>query len=178
MKKLFIPVLAIALMLPLSITLPAATPTAKPEEVGLSAERLKRITELVERHLDAKSFSGAVTLVARNGRIGHFEAHGLMDLEAKKPMQKDAIFRIMSMTKPVVGVSVLMLVEEGKVRLTDPASKFIPELQGLKVVVPNSDGFITPSPFGATTAPLPTRTVEGQREITVRDLLTHTSGLM
>src|SRR5687768_907622 len=136
MKKLFIPVLVIALVLPLSITLPAATPTAKPEEIGLSAERHKRITELVQRHLDAKSFSGAVTLVARNGRIGHFEAHGLMDLESKKPMQKDAMFRIMSMTKPVVGVSILMLIEEGKVRLTDNVSKWIPELKDMQVAVP------------------------------------------
>ena len=61
-----------------------------------------------------------MTLVARNGRIAHFEAQGLMDLDSKKPMQKDAIFRIMSMTKPVVGVAVMMLVEEGKIRLTDP----------------------------------------------------------
>src|SRR5215210_4618385 len=111
--KISVLIFCAVLVLPLS----AATPTAKPEEVGLSAERLKRVTELVQRHLDAKSFSGAVTLVARNGRIGHFEAQGLMDLESKKPMQKDAMFRIMSMTKPVVGVAVMMMVEEGKVRL-------------------------------------------------------------
>src|SRR5919109_909528 len=80
--------------------LTAAAPTARPEEVGLSSERLKRVTELVQRHIDAKSFSGAVTLVARNGRVAHFEAQGLMDLESKKAMEKDGIFRIMSMTKP------------------------------------------------------------------------------
>ena len=114
----------------------AATPTAKPEEVGFSSERLQRINELVQRHIEAGSFSGAVTLVARNGRIAHLEAHGLMDVEARKPMQKDAIFRIMSMTKPVVGVSIMMMIEEGKVRLTDPVSKFIPELKDLKVAVP------------------------------------------
>ena len=88
----------------------------------------------MQRHIDAQTFSGAVTLVARNGRIAHFEAHGLMDLESKKPMQKDAIFRIMSMTKPVVGVAILMMMEEGKVRLTDPVSKFIPELQDCSAV--------------------------------------------
>ena len=110
MRKLAALVFVAVLVLPLS----AATPTAKPEDVGLSTERLKRVTELVQRHLDAKSFSGAVTLVARNGRIGHFEAHGVMDIESKRPMQKDAMFRIMSMTKPVVGVSILMLIEEGK----------------------------------------------------------------
>ena len=185
MKKLFIPVLVIALVLPLSITLPAATPTAKPEEVGLSAERLKRVTELVQRHLDAKSFSGAVTLVARNGRIGHFEAHGLMDLESKKPMQKDAMFRIMSMTKPVVGVSILMLIEEGKVRLTDNVSKWIPELKDMQVAVPQPAppaGRGGPpaaggaQPGGAPPAPR-FYTVPAEREITIRDLLTHTSGL-
>src|SRR5690349_9547316 len=93
--------------------LSAAAPTARPEDVGLSTERLKRIGELMQRHIAAKTFAGAVTLVARNGRIAHFETHGLMDLETNKPMQKDAIFRIMSMTKPVVGVAVMMMVEEG-----------------------------------------------------------------
>jgi hypothetical protein len=71
----------------------------------------------VQRHIAAGSFSGAVTLVARNGRIAHHEAQGLMDLDAKKPLAKDGIFRIMSMTKPVIGVAVLMMMEEGKVRL-------------------------------------------------------------
>ena len=165
---------AIALVLPLE----ASTPTARPEDVGLSADRLKRVTELMQRLIDAKTFSGAVTLVARNGRVAHFEAQGLMDLESKKPMQKDTIFRIMSMTKPVVGVSLMMLVEEGKVRLTDPVGRFIPELQNLKVTVPNSDGFIAAAPSGAVSAPQPGRIVDAARPVTVRDLLTHTSGMM
>jgi CubicO group peptidase (beta-lactamase class C family) len=156
----------------------AAVPAARPEDVGLSAERLKRIGELMQRHIAAKTFPGAVTLVARNGRIAHFDAHGLMDLETQKPMQKDAIFRIMSMTKPVVGVAILMLVEEGRIRLTDPASKFIPELHGLSAVVLNTDGRVSPAPSGSVAAPLPGRTVSADREVTVRDLLTHTSGLM
>ena len=158
--------------------LSAATATARPEDVGLSSERLKRIGELMQRHIAAKTFSGAVSLVARNGRIAHLETHGLMDLETKKPMQKDAIFRIMSMTKPVVGVATLMLVEDGKVRLTDPISKFIPELQGLSVTVLNSDGRIAPAPSGSVSAPMPTRVVPADREVSVRDLLTHTSGVM
>src|SRR5688572_2501890 len=108
--------------------LDAAAPTAKPEEVGLSSERLKRLTELMQRHIDARTFSGAVTLVARSGRVAHFETQGLLDVESQRPMQKDAIFRIMSMTKPVVGVAVLMMVEEGKVRLNVPDSKVVPEL--------------------------------------------------
>ena len=172
MKRTLWLLAVVALVIPLN----ASTPTARPEEVGLSAERLKRVTELMQRHIEAKTFSGAVTLVARNGRIAHFEAQGLMDLESKKPMQKDAIFRIMSMTKPVVGVAVLMLVEEGKLRLTDPVSRFIPELQNLKVTVLNPEGVAQPT--NAIAAPLPTRTVDAARTITVRDLLTHTSGLM
>ena len=170
------PVLALLCVAVLAVTVRASTPTARPEEVGLSSERLQRVTELMQRHIDAKTFSGAVTLVSRNGRIAHFEAQGLMDLESKKPMQKDAIFRIMSMTKPVVGVAVMMLIEEGKLRLTDPVSRFIPELQNLKVTALNTDGLSQPG--NAIAAPLPTRTVDATRPITIRDLLTHTSGLM
>src|SRR5438093_12113573 len=102
----------------------AETPRAKPDDVGISAQRLQRIHELMQRHIDAGSFSGTVTLVARNGRIAHLEAQGLMDIETKKPMATDAMFRIMSMTKPIVGVAVLMMVEEGKVRLNDPDFAF------------------------------------------------------
>jgi CubicO group peptidase (beta-lactamase class C family) len=156
--------------------LAAATPTARPEDVGLSADRLRRIAELMQRHIDAGSFSGAVTLVARHGRIAHFESHGLMDREAKKPMAKDAIFRIMSMTKPIVGASILMLMEEGKVRLTDPVAKFIPEFKGLKVAVAQAGARAGGPPAQPSEAPF--YTVPGDREITIRDLLTHTSGLM
>jgi CubicO group peptidase (beta-lactamase class C family) len=157
----------------------AATPTAKPEEVGFSSERLHRITDLVQRHIAAGTFSGAVTLVARSGRIAHFEAQGLMDIESRKPMQKDAIFRIMSMTKPVVGVSIMMMIEEGKVRLTDPVSKFIPELKDLKVAVPMAGAPGGPAGGrGAAGAEPRYYTVPAEREITIRDLLTHTSGLV
>ena len=116
----------------------AAAPSAKPEDVGLSTARLKHVAELVQRHIDAGSFSGAVTLVARNGRIAYYEAAGSMDLEAKKPMAKDAMFRIMSMTKPVIGVATMMMIEEGKVRLQDPISKFIPEWADMTVAIPNA----------------------------------------
>jgi CubicO group peptidase (beta-lactamase class C family) len=168
----------------LTLPIAAATPTARPEEVGLAPDRLKRIGELVQRHIDAKSFSGAVTLVARNGRIGHFEAHGLMDLESKKPMAKDGIFRIMSMTKPVVGVAILMMIEEGKVRLNDPVSRFIPSFKDLQVGVAlpaagGRGGAPAPAAPGAGGRGAPPRyyAVPAEREITVRDLLTHTSGL-
>jgi len=110
----FTAVLLLVFVLGISQMVSAGTlPFAKPEEVGLSPERLQRIHELIQRNMDAGNFAGAVTLVARRGRIAHFEAHGLMDLDSKKAMTKDAIFRIMSMTKPVVGVSILTLLEEG-----------------------------------------------------------------
>ena len=83
----------------------AETPRAKPDDVGISSQRLQRIHELMQRHIDAGDFAGTVTLVARNGRIAHLEAQGLMDIETKKPMAVDAMFRIMSMTKPIVGTA-------------------------------------------------------------------------
>ena len=156
----------------------AAAPTAKPEDVGFSAERLHRISDLIQRHITAGDFSGAVTLVARNGRIAHLEAQGLMDVESRKPMQKDAIFQIMSMTKPVVGTSIMMMVEEGKVRLTDPVSKFIPEFKDLKVAIPMAAApGAAPAGRGAG-AEARYYSVPAEREITIRDLLTHTSGLV
>jgi CubicO group peptidase (beta-lactamase class C family) len=168
--------IAICLALSAMLTWPlaAASPTARPEEVGFSAERLHRINELIQRRIDAGAFSGAVTLVARQGRVAHFEAQGLMDIASRKPMQKDAIFRIMSMTKPVVGVSIMMMIEEGKVRLTDPVSKFIPEMKDVKVAVAMTPNGPPPAP----NSPARFYTVPAEREITVRDLLTHTSGLV
>ena len=104
------------------LAIPAAqaqVSAGKPDDVGLSAKRLERIGEMIQRAVDADQISGAVTIVARRGHVAHFEAHGLMDIEADAPMQKDTIFPIASMTKPVTGVAILMLVEEGKVRLSE-----------------------------------------------------------
>lgn len=150
----------------------ASLPTAKPEEVGLSATRLERIHEAIQRHIDAGEISGAITLVARRGRIAHFEAHGVMDIESKKPMTRDAIVRLASMTKPVTAVAVLMLVEEGKIRLSDPVSRFIPEFKEMKVALPRES--LSPRPVGGADSYL----LPAYREVTVRDLLTHTSGLV
>src|SRR5215470_1528576 len=113
----------------------ASIQAVKPEEVGFSSERLARIAQAVERHIEAHDIAGAVTLVARRGRIAQFGAYGLADLDSRKPMSKDNLFWIASMSKPITGVAILMLLEEGKVRLTDPISKFIPEFRGLKVAV-------------------------------------------
>jgi CubicO group peptidase (beta-lactamase class C family) len=175
--------------LSLAWPLTAAAPTAKPEEVGLSPERLKHVAALVERHVAAGSFSGAVALVARNGRIGYHEAFGQMDIEAKKPMARDGIFAIMSMTKPIVGVATLMMMEEGKVRLQDPVSKFIPEWRGMTVAVslpaaPAGRGGGAAPPAapggrgGGAAAEPRYYTVPVERDVQIRDLLTHTSGVV
>ncbi|HEX6996900.1 MAG TPA: serine hydrolase domain-containing protein [Gammaproteobacteria bacterium] len=158
----------------------AAAQTARPEDVGLSSERLARIGELVDRHIEAGDVSGAVTLVARDGRIAHLEAHGLMDLASRKTMTTDAIFRIASMSKPVGAVAVLMLVEEGKIRLEDPVARFIPSFRDLQVAVRRESrpgpGFGRPPPAPGT--PPEYYTVPAARDVTILDLLTHTSGVM
>ena len=167
---IFSAILAIALPSPA-----ASVQTAKPEQTGFSSERLARIHDMVQRHMDAHDISGAVTLVARNGKVAHFEAQGLADIESRKPMSKDSLFWIMSMTKPVVGTSVLMLMEEGKLRLTDPVSKFIPEFKGMKVAVMQDRPANTPAPARGT--PPLFYTVPATRELTIQDLLTHVNGL-
>jgi CubicO group peptidase (beta-lactamase class C family) len=179
---------AAILLLVVSISAAQTPRVTKAEDVGISTERLQRIHNLIQTHIDAKDFSGAVTLVARNGRIAHLEAQGLMDIETKKPMAKDAMFRIMSMTKPVVGVATLMMIEEGKVRLTDPVSRFIPEFKDLKVGIlipdpPAARGAAPPAAApaggrGGRGAPPRFYTVAAEREITIKNLLTHTSGLV
>ena len=158
---------------------------AKPEDVGLSSERLMRVHEAVQRHIDAGSLSGAVTLVARHGKIAHLDAHGLMDVESKKAMPKDGVFRLASMSKPITAVAVMMMVEEGKVRLNDPVSRFIPEFKSMKVAVPKPNsrgGGAAPAgpggPGGRGGPPPEVDLVSATREITIRDLLTHGSGLL
>ena len=115
-----------ALLLPVPVVAATLTVT-RPEEVGLSGERLGRIRALVQSHIAAKDLSGAVTLVARRGKVVHLEAHGLADIDARKPMTTGALFRMASMTKPLTAASILMLMEEGKLLLSDPVSKYIPE---------------------------------------------------
>ena len=146
----------------------ASLPISRPEEVGLSGERLKRIHSVIQPHIDAKDFAGAVTLVMRKGKVVHFEPHGLMDLDSNKPMRTDTLFRMASMTKPMTAVAILMLMEEGKLVLRDPVSKFVPEFKNPKVAVWN----LPNDPKGAGY-----HLVAADREITLRDLLTHTSGL-
>jgi CubicO group peptidase (beta-lactamase class C family) len=163
------PVISFTLCILLAAQASAASLTiSRPEEVGLSAERLKRIHSVIQSHIDAKDFSGAVTLVARKGKVVHFEAQGTTDLESGKPMRTDTLFRMASMTKPFTAVAVLMLMEEGKLVLSDPVSKFIPEFKNPKVAIWN----LPNDPRGAGV-----RIVSADREVTLQHILTHTAGL-
>jgi CubicO group peptidase (beta-lactamase class C family) len=161
-----VPVVLVAILAASSFG--ATLAVSKGEDVGMSSDRLTRIHPMIQSHIDGRDFSGAVTLVARKGKVVHFEAHGLADVEAKKAMTKDSLFRLASMTKPVTAVSILMLLEEGKLVLSDPVSKFVPEYKNPKVAVWN----LPSDPAGAGL-----RLVPAAREITIQDLLTHTSGL-
>jgi CubicO group peptidase (beta-lactamase class C family) len=168
---------AVAITL-LALSLTAATPGGKPEDVGMSSERLQRVNEVVKSYIDSGQISGAVTMVSRKGRVAHFEAQGLMDIEAKTPMRKDAIFRMASMSKPVTGVAILMLMEEGKLRLTDPVSRFIPEFKNPKVaLLKAAPATATPAAAGQRAPEPEIYTVPAERELTIRDLMTHTNGL-
>ena len=137
--------------------------SAVPNEVGLSAEHLAPISATAQAFIDDGQLAGAVTVVARRGKVAHFEAYGMMDIEANKPMQKDTIFRIYSMTKPIAAAAVMMLCEEGKLQLDAPAATYLPDLGNLKV---------------AAEADVETLTlVEADWDMTVRDLMRHTAGL-
>lgn len=160
----------IAVVLVAVAAIDAEVREGRPEDVGLSTERLSRIDELIQREIDTKQISGAVTLVARRGQVAHFKAHGLMDVETGQAMQRDTIFPLASMTKPITGVAILMLVEEGAIRLSDPVSRFIPEFRNTEVA-------IRKTPTGREDSAPDIYTVPADREVTIRDLMTHTSGL-
>jgi len=163
-------------VLALAVALTAASlPSDKPEALGLSSERLQRINLMIQRYMDDGEISGAITMVARRGKVAHFEAQGLMDLEKKTPMRKDAIFRIASMSKPITAVAILMLMEEGRLRLTDPVWQFIPEFKDTKVAIETAP--YRPAANGQPARDAAYYTMPAERAITIRDLLTHTSGL-
>jgi CubicO group peptidase (beta-lactamase class C family) len=147
---------------------------ATAELVGLSTQRLQRIDALLASFIDRGVIAGGVSLITRNGQIGHLAAHGQMDIAAHKQMATDTIFRLASMTKPVISVALLMLLEEGKVLLTEPLSAFLPMFKNPRVAVPNP---ASPSFIATPLATGDFHLVPALREITLRDLLTHTSGL-
>lgn len=141
--------------------------TAKPESVGLSSERLKRIDAVLKADVEQGKIPGAVLLIARKGKVAYFKSFGIRNKEKGLAMEKDSIFRIYSMTKSITAVAVAMLLEEGKLVLTDPVSKYIPSFKDVKVAQ------ITKDKAGNEVVTL----VEPRNEITIEDLVTHTSGL-
>ena len=151
---------ACLLMLAAAIEARQALERAAPESVGLAATKLAEATELLTRYVAEQKIAGAVAGVARRGKIAYLEAVGLQDVETRTPMTERSVFRIYSMTKPVTAVAVMMLHEQGRFQLSEPVSKYLPEFQ--KVMVVNPPG----------SAPRPPA-----REITIEDLLLHTSGL-
>jgi CubicO group peptidase (beta-lactamase class C family) len=144
----------------------APLPEANPEEVGLSSARLGRLDAAMQRAVDSGELPGAVVLIARDGQLVHAKTYGWQDREKNIPMAADSIFRLYSMTKPVVSVAAMMLVEEGRLGLQEPVSKYIPEFKDMKVGVESKD---------AEGKPVLTL-VDAKRQITVQDLLRHTSG--
>jgi len=148
-----------------SASLAGELATGAPSEVGMS--RLERLTQFFKADTDAKRLPGAVVMIARHGKVVYYEAFGARDPATGAPMQKDSIFRIYSMTKPITGVAVLMLLEEGRLRLSDPISEYLPALKNPKVMVETVDA------QGRRV----TSTVPANREITIQDLLRHTSGI-
>lgn len=142
-------------------------PSVRPEQVGLSSERLGAVVTMLRTDAEKGQIPGAILLVARQGKIATFETVGVLDPQTKAPMTKDAIFRLYSMTKPVVSVAIMMLVEEGRISPTDPVAKYLPQIAEMKV------GIEKPGPDGKPTLEL----VAPRRPMTVQDLLRHTSGL-
>ena len=144
-----------------------ALPVADPETLGLSAERLDRIQQVFQAEIDKGALPGAVIMVARHGQLAWSAALGSMDPAAGTAMAEDGIFRIYSMTKPLVSVAAMMLVEEGRIQLTDPVSKFLPDFANAAVSVPKTNV------YGAVSH----ASVPAERAMTVQDLLRHTAGL-
>jgi CubicO group peptidase (beta-lactamase class C family) len=137
-------------------------PQAAPEDVGLSTTRLQRLGSVMRGEIERGRIPGAVALIARRGRLAYFDSYGRLDPARADPMAKDSIFRIYSMTKPIVSVAAMMLWEEGRFLLSDPIGKFLPELGTLKVAVTRGSELDL---------------VDAERPITIQDLLRHTSGL-
>src|SRR5512143_2585924 len=138
--------LTVALVGALVVAAPAAwsqvnvaLPQAQPEQVGVSKEKLERIHEALTQAITDGKLAGTVVLVARKGKLIYADAAGFQDKEESKPMALDSIFRIYSMTKPIVSVAAMMLVEDGKIELTDPVSKFLPAFKGQQVSVARAD---------------------------------------
>lgn len=139
-------------------------PRGDAKAAGFSKEGLDRVGAYLKEAVDKKKIAGGSSLIAKNGKVVHFATAGMQDLEGKVPLTEGTIFRIASMSKPITSVAVMMLVEDGKLKVTDPLSKFVPEFKEMKVLVPSKEGTSY-------------ETVAAKREITIHDLLTHSSGI-
>ncbi|HVS15366.1 MAG TPA: serine hydrolase domain-containing protein [Thermoanaerobaculia bacterium] len=142
----------------------SALPWAEPEEVGIDPAGLEKLSAAMHKLVDDGQLAGVLTAVARKGKLVHWETYGQRDLASGKPVEDDTIFRIYSMTKPIVGVALMTLYDEGRFQLDDPVSKYIPQLGGLKVAV--ADG-----PEGTP------ELADAERDMTIRELMSHTGGL-
>ena len=142
----------------------AKIPAARAEDVGMSTERLARVKLAMQRYVDRGEVPGVVTLIARRGRVVHLESIGYRDVESRVPMTPDTIFRLASMTKPIVAAALMTLYEEGEFQLSDPVSKWLPEYKSMQVVQPPG----TDGKYNLLAATNP---------ITIRNVLTHTSGV-
>ena len=158
MRKLALLLIVLVLTAPL-VAVADNLPRATPESAGMSAERLAKIGDWLQGIIERKQAAGFVTLVARRGKVVHYEAHGKRGLDVAEPMPLDALFDLASMTKPVTTVAALMLLEDGRYTINEPISNYLPEFKNPKVQI------------------APDRTAPANREITVHDLLTHTSGV-
>jgi CubicO group peptidase (beta-lactamase class C family) len=152
------------LVLLANLAVSAELPTAKPESVGMSTQRLGKLKSEMQALVDRNQLPGVVTMVAKDGKVVEFDVAGKRDVESSAPLQKDSIFRIYSMSKPITGVAMMMLFEEGKWQLNDPVSKHIPEFANLKVAKVNPQ-------TGAVTQVAP------DHPMTMRELMSHSGGL-
>ena len=132
----------VALVALVPLTTSHAQTLSKPESVGMSSERLARIVPAMQRYVDEQKLPGVVTLVARKGKVVHFEAIGKQNVATSEAMTKETIFRLYSQTKPVTGVAVMMLYEEGHFLLTDPIAKYLPEFDSMQVYLGEETGYI------------------------------------
>ena len=160
---------SVAFALCFAIAAAADLPTAAPEDLGFSSERLARIGPAIEGEIAKGQYPGAVVLVARKGKIVFFDSFGELDPGRGISMSKDAIFRLYSMTKPYTSVAAMILMEEGRLRVTDPVSKYIPAFARLEVSVASADPYTGITRYS---------NVPADREITIQDLLRHTSGFV
>lgn len=162
--KFKIAIFCLSIFLTAPCILVQAVQTVSPEQVGMSSQRLQRLDKVLTEYVEEGKLPGAAALIARRGKITYLKSFGMMDIDENKKMQKDTMFRIASMSKPITSVAVMMLYEEGNFLLTDPISKFIPEFKNPKVIQIDPDT-------------KEEKLVPARREITIRHLLNHTSGI-